>query len=282
MRAAARALPGRCVVRQLSAAAAPCRVVLSGIQPTGVPHLGNYLGALRNWAALQRGGDKGEVLYMVADLHALTTAPDPDELRSGVLTTLASLLACGVDPARSVVFRQSDVRQHAELAWVLNCLTPMAWLDRMTQFKQKAGDEKGGGRAKANLGLYSYPVLMAADILLYRATAVPVGEDQMQHLELARDVATAFNKRYGGGNGGGGNGGGDGAAVPLFSAPAAAPTAEGCGGAQARVMSLRDGTRKMSKSDPAAASRIDLTDGADAIARKIRKPVWPYIVALRP
>lgn len=218
--------------------------VLSGVQPTGNLHLGNYLGAIRNWVGLQ---DSHECLFMLADLHAITVPQNPADLTRHTRETAAAYIACGIDPKKSVIFPQSAVSMHAELAWILNCHTPLGWLNRMTQFKEKAGKE----RDNAALGLYGYPVLMAADILVYHATHVPVGEDQKQHLELARDIAGAFNRAYGS------------EFFPLPE-PLILPTA-------ARVMSLRDGTKKMSKSDPSDYSRITLTDDADAIAKKIRK-----------
>jgi tryptophanyl-tRNA synthetase len=222
--------------------------VLSGIQPSGVPTLGNYLGALRKWAELSRDGAREERttrLFMVADLHALTVTPEPDALRESVVGLTASLLACGLDPQRCVLFQQSDVPQHAELSWVLGCHTPMNWLSRMTQYK-----DKGKGKAEALLGLYAYPSLMAADILLYRATHVPVGEDQQQHLEFSRLLAKRVNSQL---------------RQELFIAP------EAVMGDAARVMSLTDGLKKMSKSDPSEGSRIVLTDDADAIRRKVSR-----------
>lgn len=223
--------------------------VLSGIQPTGVPHVGNYLGALRQWAALQRE-EGAELMYMVVDLHAMTVPFEPAALRRQSRQTAAALMACGVDPRRSALFKQSEVFQHAELNWVLGCFCSVGQMRRMTQFKDKSRDSQSG----APLGLFAYPVLQAADILLYRATHVPVGEDQRQHLELCRDVAQRVN---------------DFAGEALFPPPEAYMVrGRGC-----RVMSLRDPTRKMSKSDAAPASRIDLTDDADAIRRKIARAV---------
>lgn len=230
--------------------------ILSGVQPTGNLHLGNYLGAIRNWVTLQQ---EYECFYMLADLHAITVPQDPAALRKATRETAAAYIACGVDPDRSAIFPQSAIAAHSELAWILSCHTPLGWLNRMTQFKEKAGKH----REEAVLGLYSYPVLMAADILVYRATHVPVGEDQKQHLELCRDIAGAFNRAY-----------------PL---PNPLPQAgEGTSGfftlpdpvimkEAARIMSLRDGTKKMSKSDESEYSRINLTDDADAIALKIKK-----------
>ena len=218
--------------------------IFSGVQPTGNLHLGNYLGAIRNWVALQRDY---ECLYCIVDLHAITVAQDPDLLRANTREVAATLLAAGIDPETSVVFNQSRVAAHAELAWIFNCVARLGWLNRMTQFKEKAGKN----RDNASVGLYVYPTLMAADILVYRATHVPVGEDQKQHLELARDIAQSFNSAY---------------HVEFF--PLIEPLILGDA---TRVMSLRDGTAKMSKSEPSDNSRINLTDGADAIARKIRR-----------
>ncbi len=218
--------------------------VFSGIQPTGNLHLGNYLGAIRNWVTMQ---DSHECIYCVVDLHAITVAQEPAALRQGIREMTAALLASGIDPARSILFAQSQVRVHAELAWVLMCTARMGWLNRMTQFKEKSGKDRGG----ASVGLFTYPVLQAADILAYKATHVPVGDDQKQHLELARDIAQKFNTDFG---------------VELFPLPEPVIGIEA-----ARVMSLRDGTAKMSKSDPSDASRINLTDDADAIAQKIKR-----------
>lgn len=218
--------------------------ILSGIQPTGNLHLGNYLGAIRNWVKLQ---DTYENLFCIVDLHALTTLPDPEKMSFWTREMAAAYIAAGIKPEKSIIFPQSAVAAHSELAWIFSCLTPLGWLNRMTQFKEKAGKH----REQANLGLYAYPVLMAADILIYKATHVPVGEDQKQHLELARDIAGAFNRQYG---------------QEYFELPEPfiLKTA-------ARVMSLRDGTSKMSKSDPSDYSRIHFTDDADTIALKIRK-----------
>jgi tryptophanyl-tRNA synthetase len=218
--------------------------VFSGIQPTGNLHLGNYLGAIRNWVRMQ---DEAECLFCVVDLHAITVAQDPKVLRAGIREMTAALIASGLDPDRCVLFNQSAVRVHAELAWVLMCTARMGWLNRMTQFKEKSGKDREG----ASVGLFTYPVLQAADILAYRATHVPVGEDQKQHLELARDIAAKFNNDFG---------------VELFPLPE--PVIEG---PATRVMSLRDGSAKMSKSDPSDAARINLTDSADAIAQKIKR-----------
>jgi tryptophanyl-tRNA synthetase len=218
--------------------------VFSGIQPTGNLHLGNYLGAIRNWVTMQ---DVHECIYCVVDLHAITNRQDPKVLRQGIREMAAALLASGVDPARATLFNQSAVHVHAELAWVLMCTARVGWLDRMTQFKDKAGKDREG----QSVGFYAYPALQAADILAYKATHVPVGEDQKQHLELARDVAQKFNNDFG---------------VELFPLPE--PVIQG---PATRVMSLRDGTAKMSKSDPSDAARINLTDDADTIAQKIKR-----------
>jgi tryptophanyl-tRNA synthetase len=218
--------------------------IFSGIQPTGNLHLGNYLGAIRNWVALQRDC---ECIFCIVDLHALTLPQDPDELRATTREATAAYIAAGIDPERCTIFNQSMVSAHAELAWLLSCLTPLGWLNRMTQFKEKAGRE----REMAGLGLYAYPVLMAADIIVYQATHVPVGEDQKQHVELARDIAGAFNRRY---------------QREFFPLPEPLIFGEAT-----RVMSLRDGTKKMSKSDTSDYSRINMTDDADAIALKIRR-----------
>jgi len=218
--------------------------IFSGVQPTGNLHLGNYLGAIRNWVALQRDFD---CIFCIVDLHAITVPQVPDQLRAQTREVAAAYIAAGIDAERTVIFNQSAVAGHSELAWLLGCLTPLGWLNRMTQFKEKAGKQ----REQAGLGLYAYPVLMAADILLYKATHVPVGEDQKQHLELARDIAGAFNRQFG---------------TDYFPLPEPQIL-----GAATRVMSLRDGTKKMSKSDTSDYSRINLTDDADAIALKIRK-----------
>ena len=218
--------------------------IFSGIQPTGNLHLGNYLGAIRNWVHLQADY---ECIYCVVDLHAITQQQNPDELRASTREVAASLLAAGIDAKESILFNQSLVPAHAELAWIFNCVARLGWLNRMTQFKEKAGKH----RENALVGLYAYPVLMAADILVYKATHVPVGEDQKQHLELTRDIAQAFNSAYG---------------VDFF--PLTEPLILGVA---TRVMSLRDGTKKMSKSDASDYSRINLTDTPEAIAQKIRK-----------
>jgi len=218
--------------------------VFSGIQPTGNLHLGNYLGAIRNWVAMQA---EYESIFCIVDLHAITVPQNPDELRKHTREAAAAYIACGIDPKRSIIFPQSAVTAHSELAWILNCHTPLGWLNRMTQFKEKSGKQKDN----AVLGLYGYPVLMAADILGYKATHVPVGEDQKQHVELARDIAGAFNRAYG---------------RDIFPLPEPMIQKQA-----ARIMSLRDGTKKMSKSDESDYSRINLTDDADAIALKFRK-----------
>ena len=218
--------------------------IFSGVQPTGNLHLGNYLGAIRNWVRLQ---DDYECLFCVVDLHAITVWQDPAELRASTREVTAGLLAAGIDPARHIVFNQSQVSGHAELAWIFNCVARLGWLNRMTQFKEKAGKN----RENASVGLYAYPNLMAADILLYKATHVPVGEDQKQHLELTRDIAQKFNNDFG---------------KEVFPTPEPLILGEAT-----RVMSLRDGTKKMSKSDASDLSRINMTDDADTIAKKIRK-----------
>ena len=218
--------------------------IFSGIQPSGNLHLGNYLGAIRNWVSLQATFDS---IYCLVDLHALTLPQDPNDLRRNVREVTAGLIAAGIDAERCIVFTQSAVPGHSELAWLLGCLTPLGWLNRMTQFKDKAGKR----RDAAGLGLYAYPVLMAADILIYKATHVPVGDDQKQHLELSRDIAGAFNRQYG---------------VDFFPLPEPQIF-----GVATRVMSLRDGRSKMSKSDRSDYSRINLSDDADTIALKIRK-----------
>jgi tryptophanyl-tRNA synthetase len=220
--------------------------VFSGVQPSGSLTLGNYLGALKRFVELQDSGM--ETIYCVVDLHAITVWQDPAGLKDATRQVTAAFLACGLDPARSILFNQSQVPAHAELAWVFNCVVRLGWLNRMTQFKDKAGKN----RENASAGLYIYPALMAADILAYRGTHVPVGEDQKQHLELARDVAQKFNNDFG--------------APDFFPLPEPL-----IGGPAPRVMSLRDGSKKMSKSDPSDMSRINLTDDADAIAQKIRK-----------
>ena len=219
--------------------------VVSGIQPTGNLHLGNLLGAILRWVKMQ---EEAHCLFFLADLHALTIDIDPHELRGNVREMAAALIASGIDPAKSILFAQSAVPAHSELAWILGCTARMGWLNRMTQWKDKAGKNREG----SSVGLFTYPVLQAADVLLYQATHVPVGEDQKQHIELARDIALKFNNDMD---------------VELFIPPE--PFIGG--GTAARVMSLRDGTSKMSKSDPSEQSRIHLTDSDDAIAQKIRK-----------
>jgi len=227
--------------------------VFSGVQPTGNLHLGNYLGAIKKFVELQ---DHYDCLYCVVDLHAITVWQDPAELTRNIREVTAAFLACGIDPKKHIIFNQSQVAEHAELAWVFNCVARLGWLNRMTQFKEKAGKD----RENASVGLYAYPSLMAADILVYRATHVPVGDDQKQHLELSRDIAQKFNNDFGASITS--HGFGDAffpLPEPLIQGPAT------------RVMSLRDGNKKMSKSDPSDQSRINLTDDADAIALKIRR-----------
>lgn len=219
--------------------------VFSGAQPTGNMHLGNYLGAFRNWVKLQ--DDFEECVYCVVDMHAITTWQDPAALRQQIREAAAAYIATGIDTEKSILFNQSQVAGHAELAWVFNCVARMGWLNRMTQFKDKAGKN----REKVSTGLFVYPNLMAADILLYKGTHVPVGEDQKQHLELTRDIASSFNEHYG---------------TETF--PLTEPVIQE---EAARIMSLRDGTKKMSKSEPSDMSRINLTDDADTIMKKIRK-----------
>ena len=220
--------------------------VLSGIQPTGNLHLGNYLGALKKFTDLQAGGWEG--LYCVVDLHAITMPQDPKELAGQTRQIAAAMMASGLDPEQSTIFVQSSVRAHSELAWIFNCVARMGWLEKMTQFKDKSGKDA----ERSSVGLFDYPVLQAADILIYKATHVPVGEDQKQHLELSRNIAARFNQQ--------------------FDAPGFFPLPEGLiEGPGARIMSLKDGTKKMSKSDPAENSRINLIDDSDTIARKIKK-----------
>ncbi len=219
-------------------------LVLSGVQPTGNLHLGNYLGAIKNWVDIQ---NRHTCYFMLADLHAITLPQDPKQLAESVISVAALYIASGIDPKKSAIFNQSRIGGHTELAWILGCNTPLGWLNRMTQFKEKAGKHK----ENAGLGLYSYPVLMAADILLYNATHVPVGEDQKQHLELARDIAGAFNRNYN---------------TEMFVLPEPLIM-----GAATRVMSLRDGKKKMSKSDESDFSRINMTDSADVIADKLKR-----------
>src|SRR4026207_997131 len=221
------------------------QLVFSGVQPSGNLHLGNYLGAITKFVALQ---ERYDCIYCVVDLHAITVWQDPQELPKAIREVTAAFLACGIDPKKSILFNQSQVPEHAELAWVFNCVARLGWLNRMTQFKEKAGR----ARDTASVGLYAYPNLMAADILAYRATHVPVGEDQKQHLELARDIAQKFNNDFN--------------APDFFPLPE--PFIVGPG---TRVMSLRDGTKKMSKSDPSDLSRINLIDDADTIAKQFKK-----------
>ena len=229
-------------------------LVFSGVQPTGNLHLGNYLGAIKRFVEMQNRD--AQCLYCVVDMHAITLWQDPQALRGQIREVTAAFLAAGIDPTRSIVFNQSQVPAHAELAWIFNCVARIGWLNRMTQFKDKAGKD----RENASVGLYAYPVLMAADILAYRATHVPVGEDQKQHLELTRDIAQKFNNDFAGAIAAQGHG------EAFF--PITEPL---IGGPAARVMSLRDGTKKMSKSDPSDYSRINLTDDSDGIATKVRK-----------
>lgn len=228
--------------------------VFSGVQPTGNLHLGNYLGAITKFVALQ---ESHECLYCVVDLHAITVWQDPVELKSNIREVTAAFIASGIDPKSQIVFNQSQVSGHAELAWIFNCVARMGWLNRMTQFKEKAGKH----RENASVGLFTYPNLMAADILLYRATHVPVGEDQKQHLELSRDIAQKFNVDFS-----------DAIKAAGFEDGLFFPQPEPLiTGPATRVMSLRDGSKKMSKSDPSDMSRITMTDDADTIAKKIRK-----------
>ena len=229
--------------------------VFSGVQPTGNLHLGNYLGAIKRFVALQRSYD---CIYCVVDMHAITMWQDPAELTSATREVTAAFIASGIDPKAHIVFNQSQVAAHAELAWIFNCVARMGWLNRMTQFKEKSGKDS----QNVSVGLFSYPVLMAADILVYRATHVPVGEDQKQHLELSRDIAQKFNNDFGRQIA---------ALFPQASGgyfPQPEPLIDG---PAARVMSLRDGAKKMSKSDASDLSRINLTDAADTIARKLQK-----------
>jgi tryptophanyl-tRNA synthetase len=218
--------------------------VVSGIQPTGNLHLGNYLGAIERWVRMQ---DEAECLFFLADLHAITVYVDPAELAANVREMAAALIACGIDESKSVLFNHARVPAHPELAWILNCTARIGWLNRMTQFKEKAGKTREG----ASVGLFDYPVLQAADVLLYQASHVPVGEDQKQHVELIRDIALKFNCDYD---------------RDVFAVPEPL-----IGAAGARIMSLRDGGAKMSKSDPSDMSRVNLTDDADTVAQKIRK-----------
>lgn len=225
--------------------------VVSGIQPTGNLHLGNYLGAIRNWVRMQDELPEGsEALFFLADLHAISMPHDPAKLRQGTLEMAAALVACGIDPERSILFNQAQVPQHAELQWLLNGTARMGWLNRMTQWKDKAGKNREG----ASVALFAYPVLQAADVLLYQATHVPVGEDQKQHLELARDIAQKFNHDFASED------------APVFTLPDPIVPPDA-----ARIMSLRDGTKKMSKSDPSDMSRINLADDADEVMKKVKK-----------
>lgn len=220
------------------------KTALSGIQTTGNLHLGNYLGSIQNWLEMQ---DEFDCYFFLANLHSITVDQDPEKLRKATLSSAATYLASGINPEKSIIFMQSDVKEHTELAWMLNCITPIGWLKRMTQFKDKAGKKQDN----ANTGLFTYPILMAADILLYNADVVPVGDDQKQHLELTRDIAGALNRKFN---------------QEILKIPD--PLIQGTA---TRVMSLRDGTKKMSKSDESDASRINLTDSADIIMKKIKK-----------
>ncbi|AKH42676.1 tryptophanyl-tRNA synthetase [Altererythrobacter atlanticus] len=225
--------------------------VVSGIQPTGSLHLGNYLGAIRNWVRMQDSLEEGsQCLFFLADLHAISMPHVPAELRAGTLEMTAALVACGIDPDRSILFNQAQVPAHAELQWLLNGTARMGWLNRMTQFKDKSGKNREG----ASVALFTYPVLQAADVLLYQASHVPVGEDQKQHLELARDVAQKFNNDFCTED------------APVFTLPDPIIPPEA-----ARIMSLRDGSSKMSKSDPSDMARINLADDADLVAKKVKK-----------
>ena len=221
--------------------------IFSGVQPTGNLHLGNYLGAIKNFVELDKN-ENNNCVFCVVDLHAITVKQDPKELRNNIRETVATFVACGINPEKSIIFNQSTVPAHSEAAWILSCVARMGWLNRMTQFKEKAGKDK----EKASIGLYSYPVLMAADILLYDATHVPVGEDQKQHLELCRDIAQKFNNDYG--------------VEDFFKVPEPLIQKE-----FSRIMSLKDGTKKMSKSELSDLSRINLTDSEDLIINKIKK-----------
>ena len=220
--------------------------VFSGVQPTGALHLGNYLGAIKNFIPLQDQYDSA--LYCIVDQHAITVPQDPDELRQSVLTTAATFIAAGIDTDKAIIFQQSHVPAHSQMAWVLNCVARMGWLNRMTQFKEKAGKNK----EKASVGLYTYPILMAADILTYGATHIPVGDDQKQHIELARDIVMRFNLEH--------------AKSEFFPLPEPVFQTNAL-----RIMSLRDGSQKMSKSDPSDYSRINLTDSNDDIIKKFKK-----------
>ena len=221
--------------------------IFSGVQPTGNLHLGNYLGAIKNFVELQNEKEN-ECIFCVVDLHAITVKQDPEELKKNIRETAATFIACGIDPASSIIFNQSMVSAHSEAAWILSCVSRIGWLNRMTQFKEKAGKDK----EKASIGLYSYPVLMAADILLYDATHVPVGDDQKQHLELCRDIAQKFNNDFN--------------QIDFLKVPEPLIQKQ-----FSRIMSLKDGTKKMSKSDPSDLSRINLTDNKEEILNKIKK-----------
>ena len=220
--------------------------IFSGVQPTGNLHLGNYLGAIKNFVELNND-NQNKCVFCVVDLHAITVNQDPKELKRNIRETVAAFIASGIDPSKSIIFNQSQVSAHSEAAWILSCTARMGWLNRMTQFKEKAGKDK----EKASIGLYSYPVLMAADILLYDSTHVPVGDDQKQHLELCRDIAQSFNRFYN---------------IDFFPIPEPIIT-----GSATRVMSLKDGKKKMSKSDPSDQSRINLTDSEDQIIKKVQR-----------
>ena len=221
--------------------------IFSGVQPTGNLHLGNYLGAIKNFVELNND-DQNDCIFCVVDLHALTVKQDPRELRDNIRETVATFVACGINPNKSIIFNQSSVSAHSEAAWLFSCIARMGWLNRMTQFKEKAGKDK----EKASVGLYSYPILMAADILLYDATHVPVGDDQKQHLELCRDIAQKFNNEY--------------KSNDFFRVPEPLIQKD-----FSRIMSLKDGTKKMSKSEPSDQSRINLNDNKDVIVNKIKK-----------
>jgi len=229
--------------------------IVSGIQPTGNLHLGNYLGAIRNWVRMQDEHASGECLYFLADLHAISMPHVPADLAANTREMVAALVACGIDPDRSILFNQAQVPAHAELQWLLNGTARMGWLNRMTQFKDKSGKNREG----ASIALFTYPVLQAADVLLYQATHVPVGDDQKQHLELARDIAQKFNNDFAPKDE-------NGEEAPVFTLPEPMIPPEA-----ARIMSLRDGAAKMSKSDPSDMSRINLTDDADTIMTKVKK-----------
>jgi tryptophanyl-tRNA synthetase len=221
--------------------------IFSGVQPTGNLHLGNYLGAIKNFVELNND-DQNNCVFCVVDLHAITVNQDPKELRNNIRETVATFIACGIDPKKSIIFNQSQISAHSETAWILSCIARMGWLSRMTQFKEKAGKDK----EKASVGLYSYPILMAADILLYDTSHVPVGDDQKQHLELCRDIAQKFNNDF--------------KTEDFFKIPEPLIQKE-----FSRIMSLKDGTKKMSKSDLSDLSRINLTDEKDQIINKIKK-----------